>query len=333
MSKFILILLAIISATFAYVNGPCTGRDGICIDTSKCSSAGGTSYSGKCPSDANSIKCCDSIPCTADDGRSGTCTFSSKCSGETVSGKCPGGSDFKCCLGGSSGGGSSGGSTSGFYFGPCKSGGGACINTDSVTCDTHTVSGKCSGANNIKCCVAGDRPSWYINQGDYRETITYINGEAKSVASSGCGMASLSMGIGSVAGTKISPVTLFKEANNKGYYNGNGFSHGAISDIGKNHGVTVSWTSNIDSVFSALQSGKGVIFHVGSESTYHFTSGGHYIFLKGAKTQNGIQKVYVFDPNGRNNYVNVLFALKKSDNGIQKAQKGTGSDFGIVSKS
>ena len=53
--------------------------------------------------------------------------------------------------------------------------------------------------------------------------------------------------------------------------------------------------------------------------------------MKGAKTHGGIKKVYVFDPNGRNNYVNVLFALKKSDGGIEVAKKGTGSDFGIVS--
>ena len=45
-----------------------------------------------------------------------------------------------------------------------------------------------------------------------------------------------------------------------------------------------------------------------------------------------MEKVYVFDPNGHNNYKNVLFALKKSDGGIQVAKKGTGSDFGIVSK-
>ena len=54
--------------------------------------------------------------------------------------------------------------------------------------------------------------------------------------------------------------------------------------------------------------------------------------MKGAKTQNGIKKVYVFDPNGRNNYKNVLFALKRSDGGIQVAGRGSGADFGIVSK-
>ena len=100
--KFILILLLTISSTFAAVNGPCSGRDGVCIDSSTCSSYGGTTYSGKCPKDANNIKCCDSISCSAN-GKTGKCVFSSQCKGESVGGKCPGGSDFKCCLGSTSG--------------------------------------------------------------------------------------------------------------------------------------------------------------------------------------------------------------------------------------
>jgi len=329
MSKFILILLAVISTTFAYRNGPCSGRNGICIDSSKCSSAGGTTYSGKCPSDPISIKCCDNIPCRADDGRSGKCVFSSQCSGTSVSGKCPGGNDFKCCLGGGGGGGGGGGQS---YFGPCRGGGGACVNADTVSCETNFVSGKCPGGGNVKCCVAGRRPSWYINQNDYRETVCYIGGKPKSVASSGCGIASLTMAIGSMLGDRLNPTDLFREAYKSGHYSGDGMTHEGITFVGKKHGVSVSWTNDIDRVYSALESGKGVIFHVGSESKYHFTGGGHYIFLKGAKTQNGIKKVYVFDPNGRNNYINVLFALKTSDGGIQVARRGrAGGDFGIAS--
>ena len=140
------------------------------------------------------------------------------------------------------------------------------------------------------------------------------------------------MAIGSMLGNKLNPTNLFKEAYDHGYYTGDGISHDAIKFVGKNHGVSVSWTSDTDKVYSALESGKGVIFHVGHESVYDFTGGGHYIYLYGAKEQNGMKKVYVFDPNGKNNYKNVLFALKSSDGGIQVAKKGTGADFGIVSK-
>ena len=52
----------------------------------------------------------------------------------------------------------------------------------------------------------------------------------------------------------------------------------------------------------------------------------------GAKTQNDVKKVYVFDPNGYNNYVNVLFPLKSSDGGIEIAAKGNGADFAIISQ-
>ena len=115
-------------------------------------------------------------------------------------------------------------------------------------------------------------------------------------------------------------------------YHGDGFSHSSITSLGKSHGVKVSWTDNVSTVYNALSSGKGVIFHVGPESKYHFTKGGHYIFLYGAKKQNNVEKVYVFDPNGHNKYVNVLFPLRRNVSGIEKAKKGQGADFGIVDK-
>jgi hypothetical protein len=130
----------------------------------------------------------------------------------------------------------------------------------------------------------------------------------------------------------VSPETLFKEGYNNGMYWGDGFSHSALNYLGNKHGVKVSWTDNINTVSNALENGKAVIFHVGPESKYHFTKGGHYIFLYGSKMQNGVQKVYVFDSNGYNNYVNVLFPLRKDVGGIEIAKKGTGSDFGIVEK-
>ena len=40
----------------------------------------------------------------------------------------------------------------------------------------------------------------------------------------------------------------------------------------------------------------------------------------------------LFDPNGYNNNINVLFPLKSADGGIQVAQKQTGADFAILQK-
>jgi hypothetical protein len=233
--------------------GQCTGRSGICIDTGTCTSYGGTYSSGNCPGDPEDVKCCDNIPCKSSDGRTGTCSFT--CSGDTVSGQCPGGSDFTCCLG----------SSEGDYYGPCYGGGGACINIDTVSCETSYVSGKYPRGTSIKCCVAGDKPSWYINQLDYTETVVIIDGEKKSVATDGCGLSSLSMGIASMLGNFLNPTDLFREANDAGYYYGAGFGHDALIFLGNNHGVSVDWTDDIDAVYSALEAGKGVIFHVGPE--------------------------------------------------------------------
>ena len=331
-SKLILTLLATIATTFAATNGQCSGRSGICISSSSCSQAGGTSYTGKCPNDPNDIKCCDDIPCSAD-GKSGKCVFSGECDGQTYSGKCPGGNDFKCCVGKTSSGGSTSSGQS--YYGPCSGGGGACIDIDKAKCDTRTVAGKCPGSNSVRCCVAGNKPSWYVNQNEHSKILFSISGSSpvqKSVACCGCGVASLSMGINIATNKYVNPEDLFVEGYKNNQYFGDGYSHSAITFLGNRHGVKVSWTDDIDTVYTALQNGKGVIFNVGPDSTYHFTSNGHYIFLYKAKTENGIKKVYVYDPNGRNNYINVLFPLRSADNGIQKAKRGNGGDFGIVTK-
>ena len=214
------------------------------------------------------------------------------------------------------------------YNGPCGGGGGVCINTNRVSCETRTIAGKCRGPAVVKCCVSGKKPSWYINQGQYTKTTCLKD---RTVKTSGCGPSSLAMGIRVLTNNNISPETLFKEGCDAGLYNGDGYSHHALSTLGQKHGVKVTWTNNIDSVYTALANGKGVIFHVGHDSKYHFTKGGHYIFLYGAKIENGVKKAYVFDPNGSNNYSNVLFVLDKSDGGIEGAGRGTGEDFGIIS--
>ena len=155
---FILTFLLVVPFTFAAVNGKCSDRNGICIQSTKCDDYGGVSYSGKCPSDPNDIKCCDSIPCTADDGREGNCMFEDECSEDQISGKCPGGNDFKCCV-------KSIISTNGENYDsistsfeetkiPCTADDGRegnCMYVDQ--CSGDLISGKCPGGNDFKCCV------------------------------------------------------------------------------------------------------------------------------------------------------------------------------------
>ncbi|KAI9172540.1 hypothetical protein HJFPF1_02045 [Paramyrothecium foliicola] len=80
----------------AAVNEPCYGpsnRAGVCISTSACSQAGGTSISGACPADAADIRCCTKPAC----GSGGNCRWTSDCAGTSSAGLCPGPSQMQCC--------------------------------------------------------------------------------------------------------------------------------------------------------------------------------------------------------------------------------------------
>jgi len=186
-TKVVLSLLITIPSSLAAVNGKCSGRNGICISTANCGAYGGKSYTGKCPSDPNDIKCCDNITCKADNGRSGSCMFTSQCDtnkNDLISGKCPGGSDFKCCVkkpptspepectyDGLKGTCKNVSSCNGFRVAglcpgsdniqcclpkkSCESNGtsGQCIPTNQCTTN-NMVSGKCPGGSSIKCCLS-----------------------------------------------------------------------------------------------------------------------------------------------------------------------------------
>ena len=134
-------------------------------------------------------------------------------------------------------------------------------------------------------------------QGDYGQTILYYNGEAKSVASSGCGATSVSMVIAYLTGNvEQNPYLLFCKAVDNGRYHGNGLSHDTLVWLAKSYGVKCRWISNsADAVLEALAEGKPVIAHMGEGI---FTSKGHYIVLRGV-TEDG--KILVNDPNSRSN--------------------------------
>ncbi|KAF7561960.1 hypothetical protein G7046_g2182 [Stylonectria norvegica] len=89
-------ILPLLTIALAANNEPCygpSGRAGVCISTSSCSSAGGTSISGACPADAANIKCCSKPSC----GSGGNCRWQSDCGGSSVANQCPGPSQMKCC--------------------------------------------------------------------------------------------------------------------------------------------------------------------------------------------------------------------------------------------
>ena len=57
-----------------------------------------------------------------------------------------------------------------------------------------------------------------------------------------------------------------------------------------------------------------------------------FLFLYGTKKENGVDKVYVFDPNVCNKYINELFPLRKIQGDIEAAKRRQGADFGIVAR-
>ena len=107
--------------------------DGTCIETSKCSRAGGKSHKGYC-SGKSSIQCCTSVKC----GNDGICKKKGTSNGPMVSGLCPGDASFVC-----------------YKNIPCN-GNGKCLWSG---CNGNTVSGQCPGPNGFKCCVSKGGPT------------------------------------------------------------------------------------------------------------------------------------------------------------------------------
>lgn len=134
-------------------------------------------------------------------------------------------------------------------------------------------------------------------QGDYRTVVCYFDGTARSVASSGCGAASMSMVIAYLTGnTEQNPYRLFCQAVDEGRYHGNGLSHATLSHFAREYGVHSHWISNdAEAILEALQAGKPVVAHMGKGI---FTSRGHYIVLRGV-TEDGL--ILVNDPASRSN--------------------------------
>lgn len=74
---------------------------GVCVSTSSCSSAGGSTIDNACPGDPADIKCCTKTSC--DNGADGNCRWTSDCAGNTVANECPGPAGMMCCSSNSTG--------------------------------------------------------------------------------------------------------------------------------------------------------------------------------------------------------------------------------------
>lgn len=139
-------------------------------------------------------------------------------------------------------------------------------------------------------------------QGDYGD-IPYGDG---SIASSGCGPTSFAMVASYLTGTTITPVDAVAWCGNSYYMPGAGTYWSYFEAAAAHFGCgSVRQTNDAGEVLQALSTGHPVI---SSQSPGLFTSGGHFIVLRGV-TSSG--KVLVNDPNdsSEKNYINREFDM------------------------
>ncbi len=129
-------------------------------------------------------------------------------------------------------------------------------------------------------------------QGDY---ANYAYGRSGTIATSGCGPTSMAMILTYLTGETITPVDTSAYSVQHGYRcEGNGTYAALFPAMAKEYGLECEQLSpTSQNIIQSLQEGKVLIAHMGPGT---FTSGGHYIVLKGLD-ENG--RVIVADPNSR----------------------------------
>jgi len=118
-------------------------------------------------------------------------------------------------------------------------------------------------------------------------------GQQGTVGSSGCGPSSLAIAVSTLSGQTVDPEHMAAWAYANGYKcEGNGSYHSLIPEGAAHFGLTVDYAGVNDGqkIVNALASGKLVVAIM---SAGHFTSGGHFIVLRGV-TASG--KILVADP-------------------------------------
>jgi len=122
-------------------------------------------------------------------------------------------------------------------------------------------------------------PCVYYNQFDSRwGSLPY--GRTGTIARSSCGPTSLAMVVATFKDSSITPVEVVQFAVDNGYRcEGNGSYHSLIPEGGEHYGLTVEAIGrDAEKLVEALKSGKLVIAIM---SAGHFTSGGHFLVLRG----------------------------------------------------
>lgn len=137
-------------------------------------------------------------------------------------------------------------------------------------------------------------------QGDYSDVSYGFGTEHESswynMANTGCGPTSFAMVASTISGKEITPKKAVNWCKNTYYVEDTGTDWSYFEAAKDHFSITGSMTTttSIDTVYTALQSGALVI---SSQSEGLFTSGGHFIVLAGIYSDGGI---IVRDPNKYN---------------------------------
>ena len=158
-------------------------------------------------------------------------------------------------------------------------------NTSTLKCQISDVSNRGTMTNGIMNIPL-------ILQTNYTKPIKWGNNQTTTVKGYGCGPTSVSMIIAYLTGNvEQNPQIIFEWLNSLGYFHGYGFGKAALTKAAAKYGVKCEWKKlDAASLKSTLLSGRPIIAFMGKGI---FTSGGHYIVLKGV-TADG--KIAVNDP-------------------------------------
>ena len=167
-------------------------------------------------------------------------------------------------------------------------GGGGCSSRGSSGCSSGVPEGGMGGSTTVlpSNYQKGDFVNYY--QGNYKQSYGY----GTTIASAGCGPTSMAMVLTYLLGETHDPVEIANWSLKGGYHiQGEGTAWSFFGACAKAYDVECQQMAvTKDAIINNLKAGKVIIMNVGPG---HFTSGGHYIVLRGI-TDDG--KIIVADP-------------------------------------
>ncbi|MDD3227906.1 MAG: C39 family peptidase [Oscillospiraceae bacterium] len=130
----------------------------------------------------------------------------------------------------------------------------------------------------------------YYNQLDER-WANVMYGQSSTIGEAGCGPTSMAIAISTLTGEAHDPIELSNWSVANGYRcEGNGSYHSLIPAAAKEYGLSCEGDLSAQDIVDALSGGKLVVAIM---SKGHFTTGGHFIVLRGVTAEG---KILVADP-------------------------------------